>query len=305
MGEQVIYWGEGKDIERDLSTSYQIDLKRPKNGHRMIRGFHLFKMTVSLGLKQRPKMILCFGGFSSFVLGVYALVFRVPLFLFEQNRISGRVNRFLSVFARKTFLTFPESERDLKTSRYLLTGNPVRPIENHLKKEIDLLIVGGSQGAKALNQTLPKLLPKNLNIVHISGPGRQVETEKVYQEHAFVKYKVLETTNELPLWMSKSKWVISRAGATSIAEAAATGSALMLVPYPYAKDNHQKANADYLVSKDAALVLEESELESSSNSIHTYLKDNSLAKQCSDHIQELTLVDIDGKKAIRELKNYF
>jgi len=148
-GYAVRYFGEGKAVEEDLCRAQQIEMIRPPKSHsgsRLKKFLWVFSALSRQKRQERPVAILGFGGFSSAALGTWAILHRVPLFLFEQNAVPGRVNRTLAPFAKAVFLTFPLVVKKLRSSRLHLTGNPVRPAcPKPAQKTYDLLIIGGSQ----------------------------------------------------------------------------------------------------------------------------------------------------------------
>lgn len=292
-GDQVRYFGEGKAIEDDLSKAQSVDLIRPSvGGGRFSRGRTLWNLLSS----QQPKPDLClgFGGFSTAVLGTWAIVHRVPFVLFEQNAIAGRVNRLLRPFAKAIHLTFPAE--NLRGGA--LWGNPVRQAPAQSETEMDLLILGGSQGAKALNINLPSHLPQDLRITHIAGPGR---VEEALGAHGGPRegLEVLESHPDVPSLLARSRWVISRAGATSLSEIAAGAKACITVPYPHAKDDHQRANARHLEKLGAVRVLEEADF--SRVDLKAWLADEDLRTKLVDGMAKSGLADVGGVRNLKAL----
>jgi UDP-N-acetylglucosamine--N-acetylmuramyl-(pentapeptide) pyrophosphoryl-undecaprenol N-acetylglucosamine transferase len=299
-GFAVQYFGEGKSIEQHLSLDHNIDLKRPPCGSRFNR---FFKLKSSFNAQRKinpPSFVLLFGGFSSFALGLWALMHGIPIFIFEQNAIAGRVNRFLSWFAQGAFLTFPLKGRPLRCKTHL-TGNPVRHKVHRSGEGWDLLVLGGSQGALALNRTLPQLLPKDNKILHLCGPGRTKEATDAYGGRANVE--VRESDRDVPGLLSKSRWVISRAGATSLSEIISAKVAAITVPYPFAKDNHQRANAKHLQSIGACEYLEEAELLAKKDWLHSLLKDEQHRDAIIQAQEESNIADVHGQRAMDVLKS--
>lgn len=299
-GFVVRYWGEGKAIEENLAQAQNVSLNRPESGSRWKRLKQLWSMLSKQAGMQRPIACLCCGGFSSFAIGSWAVLNRIPYHLFEQNAIPGRVNRFLAPFSRSCHLTFPLDKTRLKSSEVHHTGNPVRKIEHDPNDKLrDVLILGGSQGAKSLNCELPKLLEGSLKVTHVCGPGRKEECEQAWQASKLEgDVEIFESHPDIPSLLAGSRWTISRAGATSICEMVGAQVACVVVPYPYAKDDHQRANAKYLESKQAAHVLEESDFESKRNWLNQLLKDESAREKSIGGMEQAGLEDREGLKAI-------
>lgn len=299
-GFSVQYFGEGKSIEQHLSQDHNIDLKRPTSGSRFAR---FLKLKAKFNAQRKinpPGFVLLFGGFSSFALGSWALMHGIPIFLFEQNAIPGRVNRFLSWFAKGALLTFPLQGPPLRCKMHL-TGNPVRPNIHRTGEGWDLLVLGGSQGALALNRTLPKLLPKDIRILHLCGPGRIKEASDAYGSRKNVDIR--ESDRDVPGLLSKSRWVISRAGATSLSEIVSAKVAAITVPYPFAKDNHQRANAKHLQAMGACEWIEEADLQKKKERIWTLLKDDQQREEMIEAQGESNIADIHGQRAMEVLRS--
>lgn len=222
----------------------------------------------------RPSVVLGMGGFVSGPGGIAAWLMRVPLCIHEQNAVAGLTNRILTPLARAVMCAFP----DVFPSRIhaLVTGNPLRASFNDLPVPMDrnpgaqsgrlkILVLGGSQGARKLNTIIPRALLKlqgNVDAIirHQCGESMLEETRTNYQ-HIPLDYTVvpfIEDMKEAYLW---ADLVICRAGALTVAELSAVGVASVLVPFPYAVDDHQTVNARYLVEGDAAICIQERDLD--------------------------------------------
>lgn len=231
-----------------------------------------FYQILFLFLKTRPKYIVGFGGYTAFPAMIVAVLLRIPLIIHDQNAVMGRVNRWFAWYAKYIAITFPNTKNiDHKyRAKVREIGNFVRPevLKSISKKErknkkFTILSIGGSQGAEILSKTLPDafaLFSQNerdgFKIV------QQVREDLV--EENIAKYSALKVEadvsaffNNIGELMNQADIVISRAGASTIAELTAFGKAAILVPYKHAKDNHQYYNAKYLEEHDAAVILEE------------------------------------------------
>ena len=187
----------------------------------------------------------------------------------EQNSIAGTANRVNYYFAKRVYETFPLSFKK-NNKKIMHTGNPVRPSFDKVKKPeekyidnnpcMNILVMGGSQGAEFLNNTMPFSFSHfyniNISIKHISGPSHEESVKNKYLKYSIDATVVAYSENieELYDW---ADLVICRAGSTSISELAKIGIAALLVPFPYATDNHQFFNASYLAKNSAAILLEE------------------------------------------------
>jgi UDP-N-acetylglucosamine--N-acetylmuramyl-(pentapeptide) pyrophosphoryl-undecaprenol N-acetylglucosamine transferase len=223
-------------------------------------------------LKVRPAVVLGMGGFVSGPGGVAAWIQGRPLVVHEQNAVPGLTNRLLSRLARVVLEAFPGSFPPARRARH--TGNPVRaplaglppPAERLAGRAgpLRLLVLGGSQGARVLNETVPAALaalpaPGLVTVWHQAGPA-QIEGARAAYARAGVGGRVdpyIEDMAEAYAWADLA---LCRAGAMTLAELAAAGLGAVLVPFPFAVDDHQTHNARYLSERGAALLLPQSEL---------------------------------------------
>ncbi|MES9993087.1 MAG: undecaprenyldiphospho-muramoylpentapeptide beta-N-acetylglucosaminyltransferase [Candidatus Thiodiazotropha sp.] len=223
--------------------------------------------------RTRPNLVLGMGGFASGPGGLVARLMRIPLVIQEQNAIPGLTNRLLAQFAAKVFEGFPGSfgaEAQAET-----VGNPVRqeilslaaPEQRFAQREgaVRLLVLGGSLGARVLNQCLPEalaMMPDGLRpeVRHQAGEKLLDETLASYREHG-VEAKVLAFVKDMAEAYAWADLVICRAGALTVSELAAAGLGAVLVPYPFAVDDHQSRNAEFLVNADAAQLIPQPSLD--------------------------------------------
>lgn len=221
--------------------------------------------------RRRPDALLGMGGF---VAGPGALVGRLlgrPLVIHEQNAVAGTTNRWLARLASRVLTGFPNPAGLPGASEYV--GNPVRddigavpaPAERLAGRDgpLRLLVVGGSQGARVLNETLPAALARFAAaerplIRHQSGRDRATAVAADYRQHG-VDATVEEFIDDMAAAYAWSDLVVCRAGAMTIAELAAAGAAAILVPFPQAVDDHQTVNARFLADRDAALLVPQSD----------------------------------------------
>lgn len=218
--------------------------------------------------RQRPQVVLGMGGFAAGPGGLVAWLSRIPLVIHEQNAIPGLTNKFLAHVATTVLEAFPQSLPGAHT-----TGNPVRadiaallPPEQRMagrKHPLRLLVLGGSLGAKALNELVPqalKALPvaKCPEVRHQGGRTADI-AEAEYQRQG-IDAKISAFIDDMPQAYAWADLVVCRAGASTVAELAAAGCAALLVPYPYAVDDHQTRNAEYLVDAGAARLIQERDM---------------------------------------------
>jgi UDP-N-acetylglucosamine--N-acetylmuramyl-(pentapeptide) pyrophosphoryl-undecaprenol N-acetylglucosamine transferase len=225
--------------------------------------------------RRRPDVVLGMGGFVTGPGGLAARLLRVPLLIHEQNAIAGLSNRLLSRIANQVLEAFPGSfPRD---GRAVFIGNPVRteieqiaPPEQRFADRADpprLLVLGGSQGARALNLTVPAsiaALPAELRprVVHQAGQRGLDDAREAYRKHQ-VDADVVAFIEDMAAAYAQADLVICRAGALTVAELTTAGIGAILVPYPHAVDDHQTHNGRALVDAGGALMIQESMLDAS------------------------------------------
>lgn len=217
--------------------------------------------------RLRPDVVLGMGGYVAFPGGMMASLLARPLAVHEQNAIAGLTNRVLAVLADKAMSAFPQA---LKGAEW--TGNPVRgeiaalpePAERFARRAgpLKLLVLGGSGGAQALNECVPRALARlepRPAVVHQSGEKNYAALRAAYAA-AGVQGELTPFIDDVARRYAEADLVICRAGAMTVAELSAGGVASVLVPYPHAVDDHQTANARYLAGQGAAILLPQSEL---------------------------------------------
>ena len=222
-------------------------------------------------LRHRPRVVLGFGGFAAAPGGLMAVAFGIPLLVHEQNAVAGLTNRLLAPFSRQVLLGFRNS---LVRRNARWVGNPVRadisalpaPGERFKGRAgaIRLLVVGGSRGAAVFNEVVPAALARlavgrRPLVRHQTGQGK-IESTRANAERAGVEIELFEFIDDIARMYAWADLVLCRAGALSVSEVAAAGVAAVFVPYPYSVDDHQAANARFLVTRGAALLIMESEL---------------------------------------------
>lgn len=235
-----------------------------------------FLKSLFLLLKLRPKAVVGVGGYASVPVMLVAAVLGFKCFIWEPNAIPGLANRVLSKFVKNALLIFEEAKEHVKSPNVYNVGLPIRDdIElqvesknyDYKKTKLNLLIFGGSQGARAINEAVSEMLltePKvfeYFNVVHQTGKHDIEKIEKIYSDKN-TPVEVMAYINNMP---EKLKWadiVIARSGASTLAELAAMGLPSILIPYPLASDNHQQKNAMAFEKAGAAKMLLQKQLTS-------------------------------------------
>ncbi len=243
--------------------------------------------------RHRPCAVVSFGGFAAGPGGIAAVIAGIPLLVHEQNRAPGMTNRVLATFARRVLTGFP----DAFPGKEILVGNPVRsviagiapPRERFAGRDsgLRLLVLGGSQGARALNEALPKALRQlqgaDIQVRHQCGEKMRDDASRNYQA-AGVAASVEPFITDMAEAYAWADVVVCRAGALTLAEICAAGVASVLVPLPTAVDDHQTKNAQYLAQRRAAVLLKQ---------------DDALADRLAMTLRELSL-DADKRLFMAE-----
>ena len=219
-------------------------------------------------LAKRPDVVLGMGGYMSFPGGVMAALLGKPLVVHEQNSVPGLANKVLASVADRVLCAFPGALK-----RGTVTGNPVRPEiaaiaapETRYAERsgpLRVLVVGGSLGAKALNDIVPRALALLTSerplVTHQSG-AQHVESLRRAYSAAGVSAKTPAFIEDMAAAYAEADLVVCRAGATTVAEIAVAGVASILVPFPHAVDDHQTVNARFLADAGAAVLAPQNEL---------------------------------------------
>lgn len=229
-----------------------------------------------------PDVVAGFGGYVSLPVGLAAVTQGIPLVLHEQNSVPGLANRVLSRWSRSAALTYEESRPFLShPERAVLTGNPVRPAVLQADRDrgrtilgldpdcVVLLVFGGSRGAQHVNETFVALAADlmrapSLQVLHVAG---RIEAASVAERveralgRTHPRYRVIDYIDAMGDAIAAADVIVARAGATSIAEITAIGRPAVLVPYPYATDDHQTRNARTVENAGGAVLIPDAELE--------------------------------------------
>jgi len=272
---------EARVIPLTMWELVTIDAPRLK-GMGMLRKLSTFAMMPLVLLKAmkivkraRPDIVISVGGYAAGPVTLVAALKGIPTVAMEQNAVPGLTNRILGRFVKKIFVMFPESCGFFPAKKTVIAGNPVRKkirdvLEHRSAKKrgFTVLVFGGSQGAKAINERMLSALQylseakEDLHIIH--QVGRAADTERIsaaYRAQGF-SAEVYHFIEDMGKVYAQADMVVARAGATTCAELTVAGLPAMFIPYPYAADNHQEANARALVKQGGAIMIRESELTS-------------------------------------------
>jgi UDP-N-acetylglucosamine--N-acetylmuramyl-(pentapeptide) pyrophosphoryl-undecaprenol N-acetylglucosamine transferase len=219
--------------------------------------------------RLKPSVVLGMGGYITFPGGLVTKLLKRPLVLHESNSVAGSANRALAKIAMRTLTGFPNT---MEKAEWV--GNPIReefdrmqkPNERYEQRQgsLSILVVGGSLGAAALNENIPAalaLIPKEARprVIHQAGDKHLVDLQRRYAELG-VEADIRAFIDDMPAVYAQADLVICRSGAMTVSELAACGVASCLIPFPYAIDDHQTANAQFLSNAGAAVLLPQQQL---------------------------------------------
>lgn len=220
--------------------------------------------------QQQADLVLGMGGFVCGPGGLAAKSLGIPLMIHEQNAIPGLTNKLLAPLCESIITAFEQDK--LKGEKVHLMGNPVRQgletisvVEPNFDRPVNLLVLGGSRGALALNQNLPKalaLLPKKLRpLVHHQTGAKTLEQTKGFYQEAGIEAHITAFIDDMQSAYKNADLVLCRAGALTVSELMAVARPAVMVPYPYAVDDHQTQNAQALVDLQGGEVLQERDMD--------------------------------------------
>jgi UDP-N-acetylglucosamine--N-acetylmuramyl-(pentapeptide) pyrophosphoryl-undecaprenol N-acetylglucosamine transferase len=252
-------------------------------------------------------LVLGMGGFASGPGGIAAWTLGIPVILHEQNAAAGMTNRILAKFSKKILMGFSGAFADEKA---ILVGNPVRESVIALpQKEISksahplkVLIVGGSLGAKVLNDLLPEVVSQfstdTLTVIHQTGKGHYQQVTQAYREKT-LKVDVQEFITDMDKSYAWADIVICRAGALTVSEIAVVGLPAIFVPLPHAVDDHQTKNAQDLVDKGAAVLIPQKQLNSKklSDYLRSFSQNRQLLIDMSTKSKKTAIIDATERVA--------
>ena len=257
--------------------------------------------------KRQVKLVLGMGGFASGPGGIAAWMMGIPVVLHEQNAAAGLTNRILSRFSKKVLMGFAGA---FKGNKAILVGNPVRQALIDLPekkistadKPLNVLVIGGSLGAKVLNECLPEAFSRftdgQLKIRHQSGKGHDVGLIKTYQD-LNLKVDVQAFVTNMDEAYAWADLIICRAGALTVAEVAVAGLPAIFVPLPHAVDDHQTKNAQDLLNKKAAVIIPQNELNADkvSDYLQTFSQNREMLSKMSENSKRTAIIDATERVA--------
>jgi len=256
-------------------------------------------------IKQRkPAVILAMGGYVTGPVGIAAKLSGVPLVIHEQNAVAGFSNKLLAKVANHVLAAFPNAF----ANKAEVVGNPVRTSVSSIAKkpqteQLNVLVVGGSLGAQVLNERLPEVFSTlakdfSLRVRHQSGRNNQDKLKSAYVGRE-LDAQVDEFIHDMDAAYAWADLVICRAGALTVSEVAAAGKAALFVPLPHAVDDHQTANARYLVDQQGGLLMPQHDFttERLVELLTPYFEQPSLLSEIADKAKQLAKFDATERVA--------
>lgn len=312
---KLIYVGLRSGIERKLAKDAQLPFYGILTGKKrayfsLLNFLDLFKILIGLlqafvlFIAFRPNLIFAKGGYVTYPIVFWAKIFNTTLVIHESDIVMGRSNIGAAKAAKKICLGFPISyffkynNLKIPIQKLIYTGIPLREEffknDNNQEDQKTILFTGGSQGSSKINQILQEglsELTKKYKIIHIAGKV-DFDSLKVKNENT-PNYTIYEYNDDIALLMKKSDLIISRAGANTLAEISALSKPSILIPLPSASKDHQTINAKVYNEKNAALMISEKSLTSSSliSIINRLMEDEKLRKLIGHHAHEFVAPD--------------
>ena len=314
-----LFLGPSTEMERDALAKEDIEQKPIISGkmRRYFSGLNfldIFKLPVGLVqalwhlLAFMPDAVFAKGGYASVPVVIAARIYRIPVLIHESDVMPGLANQILSKFAQRIALSFSGSESFFPDRKIFLAGNPIRsefaiadvPAAQRFfslepEKKV-VLVMGGSQGAKAINEAITHLLPRILpkwELIHLTGKNGY---EEVVSEAGKLGFKAGRggyhpfpfLSDEMALALAAADVVVSRAGANSLSEIAANAKPAIIIPIDSSANNHQEQNAFVFSQAGAAIVLEQNNLGENIlfAKIQEILEDKELSFELSERIKK-------------------
>lgn len=303
---KILYVGSRQGIERQLASKYLIPFKAIIVGKKrpyfsFSNYWDFFKILIGIIeaffiiITFKPDIIFAKGGYVTFPIIFWLNILKIPLVIHESDAVLGKANNLALNKASKICLGFPigEYKENLPLDKLVYTGIPVAKdfLQTPIlaSEKLKLLITGGSQGSSKINGLISEILPnllKNYEVFHVSGKNDFEKLKKVNDPN----YHLYDFTDQqMPKFMRDADLVITRAGASTLAEISATAKASIIIPLESAKSEHQKANAEIYQHKNAGVVVSEKNLSSSSllSIIDNLMTDEKMRKLLGHHAQSL------------------
>jgi UDP-N-acetylglucosamine--N-acetylmuramyl-(pentapeptide) pyrophosphoryl-undecaprenol N-acetylglucosamine transferase len=310
QGWQVVWLGTSDRMEADVVPKHGLNIRfidvqgvRGNGLKRLLKAPLMILKAIfqarTVMIQEQPDVLLGMGGYVTGPAGIAAKTLGIPLLVHEQNAVAGMSNKLLAKFSNQVLAAFPGAFSDIK---YQVVGNPVRESVANIKHEFStescrILVVGGSLGAKVLNDELPNVFSqlncsKTVEVWHQTGKGNLGAVKASYQKLE-LSAKVEQFIDDIDTAYAWADIVICRSGALTVSEIAAAGKMALFVPFPHAVDDHQTANAAFLVSNQAALLLQQRDLNQQSliKLLKPFVEQPELIKKMADKAKSYAQID--------------
>ena len=314
---EVTILGTGSDIEnkafKDLnSKTYKLLIQGFRGNNALIKLKVLFQVFINIFKvikilrNEKIDAMIGFGGFITVPAGLACWIIKKPIFIHEQNSVLGSANKILSKISKINFLGMPI--KNINNS--IISGNPIRESffnydeENENNESINIYITGGSQGADYINKNIPKALKgfSNINIKHQSGRNNSNKVREIYL-HNNIDAEVLDFYSNPQQQIFWSDFVISRAGALSLAEITSMNKGILMIPLPNSIDDHQLKNAESIQAEGMGVIHQQND---HIDSLVQKLEEIIINKYYDNWKKIIPKNHINAKKIILDnIQNYF
>ena len=314
---EVTILGTGSDIEnkafKDLnSKTYKLLIQGFRGNNALIKLKVLFQVFINIFKvikilrNEKIDAMIGFGGFITVPAGLACWIIKKPIFIHEQNSVLGSANKILSKISKINFLGMPI--KNINNS--IISGNPIRESffnydeENENNESINIYITGGSQGADYINKNIPKALKgfSNINIKHQSGRNNSNKVKEIYL-HNNIDAEVLDFYSNPQQQIFWSDFVISRAGALSLAEITSMNKGILMIPLPNSIDDHQLKNAESIQAEGMGVIHQQND---HIDSLEQKLEEIIINKYYDNWKKIIPKNHINAKKIILDnIQNYF
>ena len=314
---EVTILGTGSDIEnkafKDLnSKTYKLLIQGFRGNNALIKLKVLFQVFINIFKvikilrNEKIDAMIGFGGFITVPAGLACWIIKKPIFIHEQNSVLGSANKILSKISKINFLGMPI--KNINNS--IISGNPIRESffnydeENENNESINIYITGGSQGADFINKNIPKALKgfSNINIKHQSGRNNSNKVREIYL-HNNIDAEVLDFYSNPQQQIFWSDFVISRAGALSLAEITSMNKGILMIPLPNSIDDHQLKNAESIQAEGMGIIHQQND---HIDSLVQKLEEIIINKYYDNWKKIIPKNHINAKKIILDnIQNYF
>ena len=314
---EVTILGTGSDIEnkafKDLnSRTFKLLIQGFRGNNALIKLKVLFQVFINIFKvikilrNEKIDAMIGFGGFITVPAGLACWIIKKPIFIHEQNSVLGSANKILSKISKINFLGMPI--KNINNS--IISGNPIRESffnydeENENNESINIYITGGSQGADYINKNIPKALKgfSNINIKHQSGSNNSNKVREIYL-HNNIDAEVLDFYSNPQQQIFWSDFVISRAGALSLAEITSMNKGILMIPLPNSIDDHQLKNAESIQAEGMGIIHQQND---HIDSLVQKLEEIIINKYYDNWKKIIPKNHINAKKIILDnIQNYF